>query len=122
MALLNGQTPEEMAADIMESTEDQVISISGLAYADLNFLVETKNVQVILARGQKYFERERETFTKAFISEVIHNLAKAKRKYLVEKEAADQFASFRYLVSKGMSNEEASKIAYPQGVPAPKDK
>lgn len=122
MALLNGQTPEELAAEIIESTEDKLIMISGLANADLDFLVQNKNVQIILARGQKYFEKERETFTKAFLSDLIHNLAKAKRKYLAEKEASDQFSTFRLLVSRGMSQDEASKIAYPQGVPAPKDK
>lgn len=122
MALLNGKSPEEMAAEIIESTEDKLVMVSGLAASDLEFLVETKNVQVILARGQKYFEKEREVFTKAFLSDLIHNLAKAKRKYLAEKEASDQFSTFRLLVSRGMGQEEASKIAYPQGVPAPKDK
>ena len=120
MALMNGQTPEEIAAEIVESTEDQIVTISGMANEDLKFLVESKNVQVILARGQKWFDSEYETFAKSFLSETIHNLAKAKRKYLSEKEATDQFATYRLLVSRGMHAEEASKIAYPQGVPAPK--
>lgn len=122
MPLLDGKTPETIAKEIMQSTEDQAVIISGMAHDDLEFLVKTKNVQIIMARGDKYFEKERETFTKAFLSELIHNLAKAKRKYLAEKEAADQFETFRLLVSKGISQVEASKIAYPQGVPAPKDK
>jgi hypothetical protein len=122
MALLNGQTPEEMAADIIESLEDQVISISGIANEDLKFLVRSKNVQVIMARGEKWFDGEYETFAKSFLSDTIHNLAKAKRKYLQEKEATDQFETYRLLVSRGMAAAEASKIAYPSGVPAPRNK
>jgi asparagine synthetase A len=120
MALMNGKTVEEITSEIMDSTEDHAIMISGLANEDLEFLVKSKNSVTIAARGQKWFEHERESLTKALVSEVIHSLAKAKRNYLADKEVKAQNDLFQLLVTRGISVEEAVKSAYPNGVPKPR--
>jgi hypothetical protein len=120
MALLDGKTPQELASEIIASTEDAAIMISGLANEELDYLVRSKNAVVINGRGAKWFEHEKESMTKAYLSEVIHSLAKAKKNYLADKEVQSQDNLFRLLRSRGVNTAEAEKAAYPNGVPAPR--
>lgn len=113
-------TPEQLAADIMVSLEDQAVMISGTANEDLEFLVQSKNTQIFMARGKKWYDQEKENLKKAFLSETIQSLAKAKRNYLSDKAVADQDSCFRLLRSRGVAPAEAEKIAYPNGVPKPR--
>lgn len=120
MATLNGQTPEQIAKEIVNSLEDQAVMVSGMASEELLFLVRSKNVTTIEARGQKYFEKEKDNLIKAFLSDMIHNLAQAKKNYLADKEVKAQDDLFRLLCSKGIHPTEAVKTAYPDGVPKPR--
>src|SRR5258706_5606505 len=120
MALLEGKTPETIAKEIIKSTEDQAVMISGMASDDLTFLVRSKNVATIEARGEKFWNKEQDNLVKAFLSDVIHNLAQAKRNYLVDQEVKAQDSLFRLLCSRGVHPAEAVKTAYPDGVPKPR--
>jgi len=122
MALLNGQTPEQIASEIVAATEDQAVIISGMAAEELEFLVRYKNMATIQARGEKWYKQEKDNWTKSFLNDMIHSLAKAKKDYLADKEVADQHALFQLLCSRGVNPTEAIKTAYPNGVPAPRKK
>jgi hypothetical protein len=120
MALLEGKTPETIAKEIVKSLEDQAVMISGMAFEDVTFLVRSKNIATIEARGEKYWESQKDNLFKAFLSDVIHNLAVAKKNYLVDQEVKAQDSLFRLLCSRGVHPAEAVKTAYPDGVPKPR--
>src|ERR1700739_3719118 len=113
MALLNGQTAEEMAAEIInEAVEDKLVSISGTAFQKLETVVRYLNRDKIQARGQAWFDKNVDMLTTDALETLINAREKAITHYLAKKELNDKDEAFRALVARGINVQEAYKKVY----------
>ena len=122
MALLNGQTPEEIAAEVMEKLEDRVIEISGSGYKALVDLTRYDNRETIAARGEKWFDKNQDHLIKVCLGSILTKKNETIQAYLVERNIQQSWDLFRTLVSRGIPQEDAMRDSFPNGIPAPKKK
>lgn len=119
MALLDGKTAEEISREIMESTEDRVIEVTGLSCQALESLARYENRDSIANHGEHWYAKNKDHFEKVCLENIL--LAKKKQldKYQAERQNDAQWKLFRLLVSKGVEKGQAMEQAFPDGVPAP---
>jgi len=120
MALLNGQSAEEIAHEIMEKIEDRVIEIRGDGYQALEALARHENRETISLRGENWYNKNKEHLETVCLSDILVGKHKSLDKYLKEREVQKSWELFRVLVAKGVNQDEALKSVFPEGVPAPK--
>ena len=109
MALLNGKTPTEIAADTMETLEDQVLQIAGMQFMQLESVARYLNRDKIQIRGEKFWDKNKDSFLKTTIEKLIEDRFDAILKYQSKKEKDAKLEYFLLLRSKGMSIEDAEK-------------
>ncbi len=122
MALLEGKTPEQIAAEVMEAIEDRVIEVSGLSCQALESIARYDNRDSIANRGEKWYAKNKDHFEKVTLENILVAKQKQLNKYQEERRISQQWESFRLLVSKGVEQSQAMQTAFPDGVPAPKKK
>ena len=120
MALLNGKEPNEIAEEIMEQLEDRVIEITGAGFEALTNLARYENRDVIAAKGENWYNKNRDRLEKDTLGDFLVKKARTLDKYLQERRVQQSWELFRLLVSKGVKQDEAMSSAFPDGVPAPK--
>lgn len=113
MATLNGKTPEQMAASIIEdAVKPALLEISGTANQKLDIVVRYLNRDKIQARGENWFEKNKTALTSSAMETLIEAREKAITDYLNKKEQTSKDELFRDLVARGVKVEEAYKAAY----------
>lgn len=119
MALLNGQTPEEIAEETVEQLEDRVIEVTGLSCQALESISRYDNRDSIANRGEKWYAKNKDHFEKTTLEKMLVTKKKQLDKYQEERANTDGWKLFRLLVSKGVEHGQALDQAFPNGVPAP---
>jgi predicted S18 family serine protease len=112
MAKLNGQTPEEIAAEIIEAAVTSVkVEISGTANQDLEKILRYANAKKIYVKGEKWFQSNIESLQTEWLEKVIKAQAKQREK-LDEKEAEqEKLEYFKILISRGVDRTQAIEMA-----------
>lgn len=112
MALLNGQSAEEISKEIIENaTKTILLEITGTFDEKLESLTRYQNRDVIQMRSAQWYESNKETLRKEVIEKLIGDKFKAVTDYMSKKEKDAKMAFFLMLRSKGVSLEEAEKTA-----------
>jgi hypothetical protein len=119
MALLNGQTPEEIAEEIVKQLEDRVIEVTGLSCQALESIARYDNRDSIANRGEKWYAKNKDHFEKVTLEKMLVAKKKQLDKYQEERMNTDGWKLFRLLVSKGVEHAQALEQSFPNGVPAP---
>jgi hypothetical protein len=119
MATLNGLTPEQIAQNIIEQTEDRVIEVTGLTCQGLADIARYDNKDAIAMRGEKWYDKNRDHLEKMSLEKLVLGKQKQLEKYLTERRITDQWKLYRLLVSKGTDDTQARQQAFPEGIPAP---
>lgn len=116
MALMNGQTAEEIAHEvIVQATENVLIELDGTFSQKLDVLARYEQRDAIQIRGEKYWIDNQEKFRKDALQALVEAKHKAITSYMEKKamQAKDEY--FRMLRSKGVSPTEADRLAYHTG-------
>ncbi len=112
MALLNGQTPEEIASEAIEQvTEDVLVTINGTFNQKLESLTRYQNRDIIQMRSEKWYESHKDELKQNVIEKLITDKFKAVTDYMTKKENDAKMTYFLMLRSKGISLEEAEKLS-----------
>lgn len=112
MATLQGKFPEEMAHDIMEDiTKTEVCEIDGGTSLNLDAVARYANRDKIQAKGERYWEQNRDRFRSDVLSKLVNDKHEAITAYMQKKEKDSAMEYFLLLRSKGVSPAEAEKMA-----------
>ena len=117
---VGGKSVEELAAEVMGSIEDRVIEISGAGYQALESLTRYDNRDTIAAKGDRWFETNKDHLEKVTLGDILVKKQKTIDKYLAEREVQQNWELFRTLVARGVDQSSAMTSAFPNGIPAPK--
>lgn len=113
MALLEGKTPEQIAAEtIKQATEEKLLMISAQAYAQLVKLTRYNNRTTIFNRGEKSWTQNAETWIRESLEKLIDSRFDQLEKQMdkAQKDAANEY--FQLLVSRGMDLKKAYAEAF----------
>lgn len=112
MAELNGQTPEEIAAEIIKAaTETQMIEISGVANQNLTKILRYANAKKIYTKGEKWFQQNLETLQTEWLEKVITAQVKQREKLDEQEREKDATEYVKILVSRGVNRFVAMSMA-----------
>jgi hypothetical protein len=112
MALLDGKTPEQIAAEIIEAAQKtEVIEISGTANQMLDKLLRYKYAQKIYAEGEKWFEENRDSKATEWLEALIKSYYDQRVKADTKKAQDDQLEYVKVLVSRGVNKFKAMEMA-----------
>lgn len=112
MAEFNGQTPEQIAADIIKAaTESQMLEISGTANQSLTKILRYANAKKIYVKGEKWFEQNLETLQTEWLEKVIEAQAKQREKLDAKERENDAHEYVKILVSRGVNRFVAMEMA-----------
>lgn len=113
MATMNGVTPEQKAAEIVNAAmEDKMVLVSGTAFQKLETVVRYLNRDKIQARGDNWFKKNFDTLVTDSVTTLVEAREKAISDYLKKKEQTDKDEAFRKLVARGITVPEAYKKIY----------
>lgn len=113
MALLEGKTPEQIAADIVkDAAEEKMILVSGTAFQKLETVVRYLNRDKIAARGQTWFNKNHDTLITDAVETLVTAREKAITDYQNKKDLQAKDEQFRDLTARGVKADEAYKQAY----------
>jgi hypothetical protein len=113
MALLNGKTPEQMAAEVVEdAVESKMVEISGTSFQKLETVVRYLNREKIAARGDNWLKKNFDSLVSDSVETLIGAREKAINDYINKKDRADKDDTFRTLMARGTPIEIAYKDAY----------
>lgn len=115
MALLTNdsnktQTPEELSKDIVTDKKFPA-TMDTSAYDELIKITRYNNRDTINVRGEKYWEKNKLELINDSLVKLITDRSKALTKYIDKKEQDASMEYFRLLRSKGVSIEDAAKMA-----------
>lgn len=109
MPLLNGKTPEEVAADVMDQLEDQLVTVDGMRSTELDSIARYINRDSIQLRGEKFWEKNKDRLRTETINKLISLKFESITNYITKRERDAKMEYFLLLRSKGMSVEDAEK-------------
>lgn len=113
MATLNGQTPQEMAKDIVNKAIEKVlVEIDGVTSQHLDVMVRKDNKDSLEARGEKFWIKNREHLREEYLCKLINNTHKQFVKYIEKRELDMSVKYYQSLIKGGMSANEAHKLAF----------
>lgn len=107
MPLMNGQTPEEIAHDIV-NPEPEMLEVDGNVHSDLIKITRYHFRDVINVRGEKYWEKNKTDLISEALKKLITDKCDTLTKYINVKENKAKADYYHLLRSKGMSIEDAS--------------
>jgi hypothetical protein len=112
MAQLDGKTPEQIAAEIIEAAQKSTfVEISGVATQNLEQVLRYKYAKKIYTKGEKWFQANLESFQTEFFETVIE-AQYTQRKKLDEKQAEQEKHEYvQLLVSRGINRFKALEMA-----------
>ena len=112
MAELNGQTPEQIAANIIKAaTESVMIEISGTTAQRLTQILRYANAKKIYTKGEKWFQANLETIQTEWLEKVIEAQAKQREKLDAKERENDAHEYVKILVSRGVNRFVAMEMA-----------
>jgi hypothetical protein len=112
MAKMNGQTPEEMAADIVKAAvEPIVVEIDGVRGQELDELIRYRKAKHIYSKGEKWFQNNLEEFRKELLETIISAQFVQRKKMDEKQEKTDALEYFQLLVSRGVDKIQAMEMA-----------
>ena len=109
---VGGKTAQEITKEVMASTEDTMLTISGLANTKLETVVRYLNREKISARGDAWFRRNHDNLVTDAVEQLISAREKAITSYLDKKELQEKDEAFRELVARGTVANEAYKQVF----------
>jgi hypothetical protein len=113
MALLNGQTAEQIAKDIInDAIEDKMVMVSGTSFQKLELVTRYLNRDKISARGDNWFKKNFDSLVTDCVETLVSAREKAITDYQNKKELQDKDELFRTLLARGIAIETAYKDAY----------
>lgn len=104
------KTPEQLAAEAL--LKDQMVEVSGTAYAKLETIVRYLNRNKIQARGERWFEKNSDILFQDAMEKLIEAREKAIVDQLAKQEQAEKDEAFRGLVARGITITEAYAKVY----------
>ena len=108
MALLNGQTAEQIAKDIInKAVEPVIVEVDGVRGQELDELVRYKFSKKIYSKGEAWFKRNVDALRQEFLESVIESQYKQRQKQDAAQIEKDNMEYYKLLVSRGMSPTEA---------------
>jgi len=115
MALLTNDnnkvlTPEEIAKNAVADKKFDT-KMDSSAYDELIKITRYNNRDTINVRGEKYWEKNKMDLINDSLVKLITDRSKALTKYIDKKEQDASMEYFRLLRSKGVSIEDAAKMA-----------
>lgn len=112
MAQLDGKTPEQIAAEIIEAaTKSTFVEISGVATQNLEKVLRYKYAKKIYSKGEKWFSANMENLQTEFIEGIIEAQFTQRQK-LDEKQAEQEKHEYvQLLVSRGVNRFKAMEMA-----------
>jgi hypothetical protein len=112
MADMNGKTPEQIAAEIMQAAKTPVlIEINGVAGQNLTALLKYKHARQIYSKGEKWFNDNLEFLRTELIESVIESQYDQRKKQdaaTAEKEKSDYV---KLLITRGVNRFQALEMA-----------
>jgi len=112
MAKLNGNTPEEIAHEIVvAAVESIMVEIDGIRGQELDELLRYKYSKQIYSKGEQHFQRNKDAWRKEHLESVISAQFVQRKKLDEKQEKADSLEYFQLLVSRGVSKAEALEMA-----------
>jgi len=108
MALLNGQSPEEISKEIItKAVESILVDIDGVRGQDLDELIRYKFSKKVYAKGERWFQKNLDNLRSEYLESVIEAQIKQRRKLDEKQQDNDNLEYFKLLVSRGMAHAEA---------------
>jgi hypothetical protein len=112
MALLNGQTPEQIAAEIIEKMQKPVlIEISGIANQNLEQVLRYKYAKKIYSKGDKWFAANLESLRTEFLESIIEAQYDQRKKADEKAAEAEKWEYVTLLISRGLTRYKALEMA-----------
>jgi len=121
MALLNGQTAEQLASAIMkEALEDKLVEVNGPTFQQLVKLTRYNNRTTIFNRGEKSYTQNADMWIKETLEKLITSRYDQLEKQMdkAQRDAANEY--FQLLISRGMDLKKAYAEAF--GISQPETK
>ena len=116
MATLNGQTPEQIAKNIVsEAVAPQLIEIDGVTSQHLDKLARKANLTAIEALGERHWNKNRDRFRAEVVSNFINSAFKQMVKQIEKREQEMSLTYYNALIRQGMQPNEAHKLAFGNG-------
>lgn len=113
MALLEGKTAEQIAADVVkDAVENKLMEISAQTHQRLEKIARYQNRTTIFNRGERAWKENGEVWTVKALEYIVESRFDQLQKQMekAEKDAANEY--FQLLVSRGMPVAEAFKQAF----------
>lgn len=112
MALIDGKTPEQIAAEIIAAAQKTTnVEISGVATQNLEKVLRYKYAKKIYSKGEKWFAANLESFQTDFFESIIEAQFTQRTK-LDEKQAeAEKHEYVQLLISRGINRFKAMEMA-----------
>ena len=112
MALLNGQTPEQIAAEMIEKlTKPILVEISGITAENLDKVLRYKYSKKIYSKGEKWFSHNLEILRTEFIQDFIEAQFVQRQKLDAKETEREQYEYVTLLVSRGITRYKALEMA-----------
>jgi uncharacterized phage-associated protein len=112
MAQMNGQTPEEIAAEIIKAaTETQMIEIDGVSNQKLIKILRYANAKKIYVKGEKWFQENLETLQTEWAQKLINSQHEQREKLDKAERERDTHEYVKLLVARGVNRFVAMQMA-----------
>lgn len=112
MAQMNGQTPEQIAAEIMEKLQKPVlVEISGISAENLDKVLRYKYSKKIYSKGEKWFAANLENLRTEFLQDIIESQFTQRQKLDAKETEREQYEYVTLLVSRGITRYKALEMA-----------
>jgi sulfur relay (sulfurtransferase) DsrC/TusE family protein len=113
MATLNGQTPQQIAKEIVkDAVTPSLIEIDGVTSQHLDILVRKDHRDEIDTRGENFWRKNRDRVRQEYLTEMINGAHKQLIKYLEKREKEMNLKYYESLIKGGMSANDAHKLAF----------
>jgi len=107
------KTPEQLAKEIVkDAVISALVEIDGVTSQHLDTLARKENKDSIEARGEKFWQKNRDRFRQECVVDMINNKYDALIKYLNKREEEMNLKYYKSLISHGMTANEAHKLAF----------
>ena len=110
MALLNGQTPKEIAEDIV-NPESQMLELDGYVFENLVKITKYNHKDELAVKSEFYWNKEKDNLIADTLKKLINDKEKTLTKYMDKRQVEKNMEYFRLLRAKGVTIDEAAKMA-----------
>lgn len=112
MAKLDGKTPEQIAAEIVDNaSQSSVIEISGVRAQELDQIVRYRYSREIYSKGEKHYEQMRDSWRSQLLEKFIESTIKQQIKIAAKQERESKLEFYNLLVSRGTPKAQALEMA-----------